>query len=119
MSQPHNWPDRNQVEMDCIDMGAEGHHGKADRMIRLMEQRDDARDCLRELTGRIQSVREQFEHIDRVLRECATSDDPIYRAASALWVAVADAHEDNATPPQKLPRLRTVGRKGTVDVYRR
>jgi hypothetical protein len=38
-----NWPDREQVEMDCMDMGMEGYHGKADRMMRLLEQRDEAR----------------------------------------------------------------------------
>ena len=33
-------------------------------------------------------ARDKFAHLDRVLRDCATSDDPIYRAASALWDAV-------------------------------
>jgi hypothetical protein len=47
-----NWPDREQVEMDCTDMGMEGYHGKADRMMRLMEQRDEARKCLRDVLGR-------------------------------------------------------------------
>jgi hypothetical protein len=47
-----NGPDRKQVEMDCTDMSMEGYHGKADRMMLLMEQRDAARKCLRDVLGR-------------------------------------------------------------------
>ena len=36
----------------------------------------------------IYRARDKFAHLDRVLRDCATSDDPIYRTASALWDAI-------------------------------
>ena len=50
------WPDREQVELDCFDMGAEGYNGKADRMMRLLEQRDAARACLSDVLGRFSTA---------------------------------------------------------------
>lgn len=38
----------------------------------------------------IYRARDKFAHLDRVLRDCATSDDPIYRTASALWDAIGN-----------------------------
>ena len=42
------------------------------------------------------AVFEKFRHLDRVLRECETADDPIYRTCAQLWIAVAEAQTDNA-----------------------
>jgi hypothetical protein len=44
-----NWPDREQVESDCKDIGSEGYHGAASRMLLLMEQRNEAQKCLRDV----------------------------------------------------------------------
>lgn len=38
----------------------------------------------------------KFRHLDRVLRECETADDPIYRTCAQLWIAVAEAQTANA-----------------------
>ncbi len=38
---------------------------------------------------RVDDVQARFAHVDRVLRECATADDLIYRTAAALWEAIA------------------------------
>lgn len=35
------------------------------------------------------AVYERFVHLDRVLRDCATADDTIYRTAAELWEAIA------------------------------
>lgn len=46
----------------------------------------DLPDCQDPFTERVKEIyrtRERFAHLDRVLRECATSDDPIYRTAAA------------------------------------
>jgi hypothetical protein len=45
--------------------------------------------CCRELERRVDDVQARFAHLDSVLRECATADDPIYRTAAALWEAIA------------------------------
>ena len=42
------------------------------------------------------AVFEKFQHLDRVLRECETADDPIYRTCAQLWIAVAEAQTSNA-----------------------
>ena len=34
----------------------------------------------------------KFRHLDRVLRDCADSDNPIYKTAAALWEAIANAN---------------------------
>jgi len=50
------------------------------------------------------AVFEKFQHLDRVLRECETADDPIYRTCAQLWIAVAEAQTHNAagqTPAAK------------------
>lgn len=44
----------------------------------------------------MEAVFEKFQHLDRVLRECETADDPIYRTCAKLWVAVAEAQTANA-----------------------
>ncbi len=52
----------------------------------------DLPDCQDPFTERVKEIyrtRERFAHLDRVLRECATSDDPIYRTAAALWEAIS------------------------------
>lgn len=51
------------------------------------------------------SVFEKFQHLDRVLRECETADDPIYRTCGQLWIAVVEAQKANA--PADRPRSGT------------
>lgn len=41
------------------------------------------------------AVFEKYQHLDSVLRECETADDPIYRTCAQLWVAVAEAQTAN------------------------
>ena len=49
----------------------------------------DCADPFEEMGKRVLDARDRFAHLDRVLRECATADDPIYRTAAALWDAIA------------------------------
>ena len=42
------------------------------------------------------AVFEKFQHLDRVLRECETAHDPIYRTCAQLWIAVAEAQTANS-----------------------
>jgi hypothetical protein len=49
----------------------------------------DCADPFEEMGKRVLDARDRFAHLDRVLRECATADDPIYRTAAALWEAIA------------------------------
>ncbi len=53
------------------------------------------------------AVFEKYQHLDRVLRECETADDPIYRTCAQLWVAVAEAQTANPShqPPPNGGRL--------------
>jgi hypothetical protein len=46
-------------------------------------------DPFEEMGKRVLDARDRFAHLDKVLRECATADDPIYRTAAALWEAIA------------------------------
>lgn len=39
----------------------------------------------------LSAVFARYEHLDRVLRDGAMADDPIYRICAALWTAIADA----------------------------
>jgi hypothetical protein len=34
----------------------------------------------------------KFRHLDRVLRDCAEYENPIYKTAAALWEAIANAN---------------------------
>ena len=34
----------------------------------------------------------KFQHLDRVLRDGAASEDPIRRAAAEMWIAIATAN---------------------------
>jgi hypothetical protein len=34
----------------------------------------------------------KFKHLDRVLRDCAASTDPVHRAAAEMWAAIAEAN---------------------------
>jgi len=58
--------------------------------------KNDGADSLVRSNGLL-AVFEKFQHLDRVLRECETADDPIYRTCAALWIAVAEAQTANAT----------------------
>jgi len=42
---------------------------------------------------RVEDVRAKFAHLDRVLRQCATCDDPIYRTAAELWEAITGPND--------------------------
>lgn len=35
----------------------------------------------------------KFKHLDRVLRDCAASTDPVHRAAAEMWAAIAEAND--------------------------
>ena len=35
----------------------------------------------------------RFKHLDKVLRGCATSTDPVHRAAAEMWAAIAKANK--------------------------
>jgi hypothetical protein len=50
------------------------------------------------------AVFEKFQHLDRVLRECETADDPIYRTCAALWIAVAEAQTANTRNQGQTPQ---------------
>lgn len=36
----------------------------------------------------------KFKHLDSVLRGCATSTDPVHRAAAEMWATLAKANEE-------------------------
>ena len=44
---------------------------------------------------RVDAVQNQFSGLDSVIRDCAKSDDPIYRLAAALWEAIAGTVANN------------------------
>jgi hypothetical protein len=63
-----------------------------DSLDKIVGSLPDLPDCQDPFTDRIKIIyrtRDRFAHLDKVLRMCATSNDPIYRTAAALWEAVA------------------------------
>jgi len=70
----------------------EGAKRMSDSLDAIVGSFPDLPDCQDPFTDRIKTIyrtRDRFAHLDRVLRECATADDPIYRTAAALWEAIA------------------------------
>ena len=45
----------------------------------------------------------KFRHLDRVLRDGASSDDTIRRAAAEMWVAIAKANKELSTRTSARP----------------
>ena len=41
----------------------------------------------------LNGIYRKFQHLDRVLRECEASEDPIRRAAAEMWIAIAKAND--------------------------
>ncbi|MCK9519460.1 MAG: hypothetical protein M0R74_10635 [Dehalococcoidia bacterium] len=72
----------------------------------------DLPDCQDPFTERVKKIyrtRDRFAHLDRVLRECETSGDPIYRTAAALWDAIAGPAPFRLlrdVPEARSPRVR-------------
>ena len=60
----------------------------------------DCQDPFTERAKEIYRTRDRFAHLDRVLRECAASDDPIYRTAAALWEAVSGPANNTGERPE-------------------
>lgn len=50
----------------------------------------------RRRTKPLASTYRKFKHLDRILREEATSDDPIHRAAADMWAAIVNANKGGA-----------------------
>jgi len=64
----------------------------SDSLDEIVGSFPDLPDCQDPFTDRIKTIyrtRDRFAHMDGVLRECAAAEDPIYRAAAALWEAIA------------------------------
>lgn len=40
----------------------------------------------------LSSTYRKFKHLDKVLRGCATSTDPVHRAAAEMWAAITKAN---------------------------
>jgi hypothetical protein len=78
---------------------------KLERIVGSFPDLPDCQDPFTERVKEIYRTRERFAHLDRVLRECATSDDPIYRTAAALWEAISGPA--NNTDESRTAHVRT------------
>ena len=76
----------------------------------------DRQDPFRERVKEIYSTRDRFAHLDRVLRECETSDDPLYRAAAALWEVISGPAnvKDMDRIPERKPMTTTQDSNGAA-----